>query len=229
MDKPTVSLAIETSCRAGGLVLAAGAQQHRAISFDASSRHATHLISHLAEMVRQAGLKPADIDEVYVSAGPGSFTGVRVGIAAVRTMAQAMPHLRCVAVPTPMAVAENTHDLAWENLAVILDARDGWIHASLFVRQEGLIEPVDGWAGLYRPEEFLAGAPRPLLLVGEGLAFHQLSAPGVSAADPSLHLPTAEAVWRVGNRLARAGRFTEYHDLLPIYTRSPHVTTPHRK
>ncbi len=228
MSDETVSIAIETSCRAGGLVLGIGDEQRHAVAFDASARHATRLVAHLAEMVRAAGLRPADVGELYVSAGPGSFTGLRVGITAARTMAQAIPHLRCVAVPTALAVAENARDLDWQHLAVVFDAREGAVHVSLFCRCGDSPAPANTTAGLWRPEKFLASAPRPLLLIGEGLAYHDMAAEGVTLADASLHLPTAEGVWCVGRRMARAGEFTDYHHLLPVYAREPHVTTPRR-
>jgi hypothetical protein len=62
---------------------------------------------------------------------------------------------------------------------------------------------------------------RPVLLTGEGLDYHDLAGEGVELAEPDVRLPTAEGVWRVGRRLAAAGEFTEYHHLLPIYTRRP--------
>ncbi len=221
-----VSIAIETSCRTGGLLLAIGDRREQEVCFDAAGRHTVQLLTHLAAMVKQTGLGPKDIDEVYVSTGPGSFTGLRVGITVARTLGQAIAHLKCVAVPTPAAVAENARELDWQHLAVVLDARQGCIHASVFDRRDGTIAPADLPAGLWRPQEFLAAAPRPLLLTGEGLDYHPMSAAGVSLAPPQLRLPTARGVWTVGWRLARAGQFTEYHHLLPIYVRAPHITGP---
>ncbi len=221
-----VCLAIETTCRAGGLLLAVGRQPPRIVHFDATARHTTALLTHLAKMVRQVNLRPQDLDYLYVSAGPGSFTGVRVGITVARTLAQAIAGLKCVAVPTPWAVAENARNLPWRHLAVVLDAREGRIHATLFARRDGRIEPVDSPGGLAQPGQFLAAAPRPLTLIGEGLAYHDMSGPDVSIAPAGLHLPTAEGVYAVGCRLAAAGQFTEYHRLLPVYTRPPHITRP---
>ena len=214
-----VSIAIETSCRAGGVALGCGGELCEAAAFDASREHATQLVVRLDEMLARRGLSAGDIRQAYVSAGPGSFTGLRVGITVVRTLAQAVAGLRCVAVPTAMAVAENARDLAWENLGVVMDAREDSIYAQLFTRRQGRI--VAAAARALSVEEFLASAPRPLMLMGEGLAYHCLAGPDIVIADPRLHLPTAEGVWRGGRRLAAAGEFTEYHRLLPIYTRRP--------
>ena len=204
--KDNLAIAIETSCGAGGVALGAGGLILDSAAFDASRGHATQLVVHLDEMLTRHGLSPRDLRQLYVSAGPGSFTGLRVGITVARTLAQAVAHLRCVAVPTALAVAEN--------------AREGIIYTQLFIRRQGPIVAA-GPARVLPVAEFLSSAPRPLLLTGEGLAYHHLTGPDIQIADPSLHLPTAEGVWRVGCRLAQAGEFTEYHRLLPIYTRKP--------
>jgi tRNA threonylcarbamoyladenosine biosynthesis protein TsaB len=221
-----VSIAIETSCRLGGVALGLDDRVVRAIAFDASSRHTTHLLTRLKQMVESAGLRPGDLNELYVSAGPGSFTGVRVGVTVARTLGQAVPNLRLVRVPTAEAVAENFRDADWRHLGVVLDAKEEWVHATLFARRGERIEP-EAPLGVARLAELLASAPRPLTLVGEGLFFRkpqELPMEGVSVPHPESlenHLPTAEGVWRVGRRMAREGQFTDFAHLLPIYARKP--------
>ena len=247
-EKPTVSIAIETSCRVGGAALGLGDELVRTITFDAAARHATQLVWQLRPLLADAGLKPADADELYVSAGPGSFTGLRVGITAARTLAQAIRNIRCVAVPTTLAIAQNAARRHWENLGVILDAGQGEIYAELFAREttsplpdrpmpdahgasaiSSGITPA-GPGRILSPKQFLAEAPRPLLLIGEGPARHELTAPGVTLGDPGeleLHLPNAKNVWRVGRGLAAAGQFTPQPELLPIYLRQAQAVRLH--
>jgi hypothetical protein len=96
-----------------------------------------------------------------------------------------------------------------------------------------------GEPGVLPLAEFLAAAPKPLLLTGEGLMYQKSAPvaeegdrhrfqtaksvsvpfPEVTLADPSIYYPSAEGVWTVGRRLAGEGAFTEYHRLLPIYAR----------
>jgi tRNA threonylcarbamoyladenosine biosynthesis protein TsaB len=214
------SIAIETSCREGGVALGRGGQLVKAVAFDASLRQAGQLVQRLDELLRGEGLRPGDLGEAYVSAGPGGFTGLRIGITAARTLAQALPGLRTVAVPTAEAVAENARDLTWDHLAVLLDYKEGEFHAALFTRGPHGPLPA-GAAELAAPESFFARAPRPLLVMGEAAQLAPIPSGGVSPAPGDIHLPRPEGVWRAGRRRAEAGEFTDPARLLPIYTRKP--------
>ena len=239
-----ISIAIETSCRHGGVALGIGERLADKIDFDAGARHATHLVVRLRELLGRHGLRATDVNEVYVSAGPGSFTGVRVGVTVARTLAQAVAGVRCVSVPSVQAVAQNAATLPWQHLGVILDAKDELVYAQLFGRaassdmgggQPWPPPPVPASEPAVLPlAEFLAAAPKPLLLTGEGLMYQKNGEKGdrhrfqttksepvpfFTVADPSIYYPTAEGVWTVGRRLAGEGAFTEYHRLLPIYAR----------
>jgi tRNA threonylcarbamoyl adenosine modification protein YeaZ len=222
VDRP-VSIAIETSCRLGGVALGVGEVLVSEVDFDAGSRHAAQLVSRLAGMLAGQSLRPAQLDEVYVSVGPGSFTGTRVAVTVGRMLAQTVPGLRVVAVPTTAAVAQAARELAWQRLGVILDAREGLIYAETFIRPGGPIV-ADGPKGVMTPREYLAAAGRPLALVGEGLTYHAMPDELVLAPhslDATPHLPSAGNVWRVGRQMAAAGLFTDYRRLEPIYCRKP--------
>jgi len=222
MDK-VVSIAMETSCRLGGVALGVGDKLIAEIGFDAGSRHAAQLVTRLADMLACHDLKPADVGEVYVSAGPGSFTGTRVAVTVARMLAQTIEGLRLVAVPTPAAVAEGARKLDWQRLGVILDARERLIYAATFARRGEDIDPVAP-EGVMTPAEYLDGAGSDVRLIGEGLAYHDMPPERILSADvldAPPHLPQAPDVWRVGRRLALAGQFTEYHRLEPVYCRKP--------
>jgi len=218
MHRPA-SIAIETSCRAGGVALGLSDALVGEIDFDTSARAAAQVVARLDELLATERLRPADLDEVYVSVGPGSFTGVRVGVTVARTLAQAAPHVRCVGVPTAHAVADNARDLPWDDLLVLLAAKNETAHATPFRRQGGRIVPAapPRVAGI---EELLADLGRGGTLSGEALGW--LDVPdGIEILDPAAWVPTAGGVWRVGRREAREGRFTDPAHLLPLYPRRP--------
>ncbi len=222
-SKKPVSIALETSCLTGGVALDCGDEIIAMHTFNASARHATVLLSHVDKLLKASSLRPRDIDEVYISVGPGSFTGLRVGVTVAKVLAQAVADMRCVAVPTTTVVAENAASLDWQKLAVVLDARENQIYTRCFSREDGKIIPSDEPV-IVTAEQFLAETAKPILLTGEGIRHHEQFSnlpPEVEVADEVLHLPKVENVWKVGKKMALAGEFTDYRELLPIYTRKP--------
>ncbi|NLF30662.1 MAG: tRNA (adenosine(37)-N6)-threonylcarbamoyltransferase complex dimerization subunit type 1 TsaB [Planctomycetes bacterium] len=216
-----ISVAIETTSRRGGVALGAGDRLVEALPFDAARRAATQVIVHLDDLLGRHGLAPAAIQELYLTAGPGSFTGTRIGVTVARTLARALPLVRCVAMPTPVVVAEAACGRAEiEHLAVVLDARQGRIYVTLFERADRRLRAA-GPPAVTTVDALLASTPRPLHVTGEGLGYHAVEGRGVIALDESLWLPTVANTWTVGRRLAAAGRFTDPADLAPIYMGKP--------
>jgi tRNA threonylcarbamoyladenosine biosynthesis protein TsaB len=214
-----VSIALETTCREGGVALGSGDELVTVLPFDAARRAATQVVARLDELMRSAGLRPVDIDEIYISCGPGSYTGTRVGVTAARTLVQAVG-CKCIGVPTVEAVAANVSADGIEHLAVVLDARRGLIYTARFQpAAEGWLQVTAGQTVM--PQVLLAEAPRPLHVVGEGLGYCPVEGPGVVAVDRALWLPTAQGVWAIGRRLSRRRQFTEPMQLRPIYTGLP--------
>jgi tRNA threonylcarbamoyladenosine biosynthesis protein TsaB len=217
-----ISIAIESSCRSGGIALGVGDTLVESLAFDASARQAAQLLSYVQVLLENHHYQPKEVRQVYVSAGPGSFTGLRLGITVARTMAQALG-VQCVSVPTLSVVAENAQEADWSSLAVVLDAKEGWVYTELFERKEGRISEVGG-PTVKPAAQFLAETPRPLLLIGEGLGYHELGGPEITIGEKSLWFPTVEKVWHVGRKMAKVGEFTDYRQILPIYTRKPEAT-----
>jgi len=215
-----VSIAIETSCRRGGVALGAGGALVESAAFRADRRHAVQLVAHMDGLLAAHGLAARDVAEVYVSVGPGSFTGLRVGVTVARTMAQVARGLRLVAVPTALAVADGAASLDCAHLAVVMDAKFGNVYAACFARRGGAIVP-DGEPAVLSAEVFAAQCPKPITLIGEGLGHHDLAGEGVTIGDESLWLPRPERVWAAGRRLAEDSQFVDPQQLRPLYLREP--------
>lgn len=214
-------MAIETSCRAGGVALGCDGVLLDSTGLGSSRQHAQRLLPAMRELLNAQGIAPSDLAQLYVSAGPGSFTGLRVGITAARTIAQQLPGLILQAVPTPQAIAENLAGESWEYLGVLLAAKQETVFGQCLGRSSDVPEPL-GEARVAPLADLLADWPRPLLLCGEGLGFcTPPEGSDVSIADESAWLPNVESVWTVGERLAAAGQSTPWNRLLPTYARRP--------
>lgn len=218
---------METSCRLGAVALGRGANLLATRSLGPTGRHAAELLAGLDELLQEHGLAPTEIGELYVSAGPGSFTGLRVGITVARTWAQFAPGLKTIAVPTPLAVAEQAAGHPWEHLGVLLAAkrvgRSGpTVHGTLVRRDAQGHVDLQGEARLAAPEALIADWPRPLVLTGEGVGYCDLpTTDDVAVLPEDMRMPTAEAVWRIGRRLAERGEFDPWAQLQPMYARRP--------
>jgi tRNA threonylcarbamoyladenosine biosynthesis protein TsaB len=217
------ALALETSGRTGSVALAEDGAVLREEQFSHGLRHAAGIVPIIDRLCRGQGWSPADVEEVYVSAGPGSFTGLRVGVTVAKTLAFATG-ARVVAVPTAEVLARNA-PAGWQNVVIVLDAKRDQIFTATFVNDgTGRPVPREG-ARLDSLAAVLSRVARPVHLVGEGIPCHQqfvpADDPGVVITPPELWQARAAAVAEIGYAMARWGEFTEADRLAPIYVRKP--------
>src|SRR5438876_11766099 len=131
-------LILETSGRAGFVALADGSQSLHVRRLDETRRHARDLAPAAAELLTRAGWKPRDVQAVVVGRGPGSYTGLRVGLMSAKTFAWAtgcaLVSLETFAVLAAQVPAEVAR------LAVLADAQQDRVYAQEFERRgSGLV------------------------------------------------------------------------------------------
>src|SRR5687767_2083935 len=112
------ALAIETSGRTGSIALAHDGQILEEQTFPHGLQHAAEILPALDRLTAAQHWKPTDLQELYVSAGPGSFTGLRIGITLAKTLAFATG-VKLVAVPTVNVLAQNAPPES-RNLIIVL-------------------------------------------------------------------------------------------------------------
>jgi tRNA threonylcarbamoyladenosine biosynthesis protein TsaB len=219
---PSRALALETSGRVGSVALAQDGQVVAEEQFPHGLKHAAGLVPMIDRLCAARGWAPADLREVYVSAGPGSFTGLRVGITVAKTLAFATG-ASVVAVPTTDVLARNAPP-GWRNLVIVLDAKREQVFTATYANEGGepvLREP----ARLDSLAQVLARVPRPVHLLGEGIPYHRKYVPPEDASvvmtPEDNWRPRAAAVAEVGSGMARLGRITDPMALTPIYIRRP--------
>lgn len=220
MGHQAFNMAIETSGRGGSVALGRGGELIRAVRLPEPRRHRLDLMPVIDELCSGQGVSPRDIGEIYVSIGPGSFTGLRIGVTTAKMLARVIGS-RIVAVPTLHVVAQNAPAEAAPCLAVCLSLKHTTMCHGLF-RHDG-----SQWIAQREPElttltELLAAAPRPLALLGDPLGdVPPLLDDQVTILPSLLALPRAEALWRLGRQAAQRGEFTNPLELLPLYVREP--------
>lgn len=209
-------LILETSGRTTRVGLARENSIVRSEELDSGRRHARELVPTIDAMLTAESLRPADLTGVMVSHGPGSYTGLRVGLATAKSLAYAIGcQLR--AVDTFAAIAEQAPADA-KHVWVIADALQQHVYIQRFDRtssgwipfQELQIGPVDEW---------LNWLPAGVHVSGPGVAVYANSIPQSCILVPEADRDArVESVFAVGLRSPPLTR-TELFALEPLYLR----------
>jgi tRNA threonylcarbamoyladenosine biosynthesis protein TsaB len=130
-------LAVDTTTEYGSLALLRDDELVEEVLLYAPKGFAHVLYGHLAELLNRHSLKPADIDLFAAASGPGSFTGVRVGLTCVKGLAEAVGR-PAVGISNLQAIAScGTAPLR----AAVVDARRGEVYAAVYDAESRLVTP----------------------------------------------------------------------------------------
>lgn len=132
--------AFETSTTLGGVAIGEGNRLFGVERFDRPLAHGAELIPALDRLVRAAGWTPKDVARIAVDVGPGSFTGLRIGLAAAKTLALTLA-IPLVGVASYDVLARGFDH--GEPFAIVLDARRDLFHVRCYARG-GLEARADG-------------------------------------------------------------------------------------
>ena len=139
-ERPLI-LSIETATRAGSVALLRGAHLLAARQGDGHTAHSTILLRDIGDILREAEIGLREIDLFAAAAGPGSFTGLRIGLATVKSFAQTLMR-PCLGIPTLHAVAHGA-GVSKRTLA-LLPAGRGEVFAQLLsVNEDETVEALD--------------------------------------------------------------------------------------
>jgi tRNA threonylcarbamoyladenosine biosynthesis protein TsaB len=210
-----IILALDTTRAAGSCALADEHRLLREEASDGSQPPASRLPGDLASLLRLEGIGLPDVDVYAVAAGPGSFTGLRVGIATMQglAMASGKPLVGVSALDALHARANAERVAAW------IDAWRGEVFAALYEHGRQTTPPV-----VARPDELLEGlGAAPALFIGDGAAEYHgriRAALGGRAtfADP-VSPPLAGTIAQLAARTVLAGQRPPPHAIRPIYVR----------
>jgi tRNA threonylcarbamoyl adenosine modification protein YeaZ len=225
-------LAIETTGALGSFAVVDGTESRAVglvagIDRDIMGRHVESSVSMVSEVLAEASLRLHDLDGIAVSLGPGSFTGLRVGLGIAKGLCVGAG-LPLVGVPTLDCLARPLRDR--EGLIVTArDARRGEVYCALYRPAGESLERVTGYMSL-APGGLLSeiaaareGVAGPVTLVGDGIRtygdiFGEI--PGeVCLAPEALWNVKASVVGAIGIDLMSAGRTLDLDTAEPIYAR----------
>jgi tRNA threonylcarbamoyladenosine biosynthesis protein TsaB len=192
--------------------------------------HATHLLAMAGELLARAGVDWGALDRIAVGIGPGLFTGLRVGVATARGLAQSLS-LELVGVSSLRALAQAAAEHGHGHLLAVVDARRGEAFAAAYAAGAGsiseLVSPralapaqIEGVVAL---AERAAGESRERwLAVGDGaVRFRgelERAGLGVPADSSPLHLPDGATLCELAVAVPAGG---SYELVVPDYMRRP--------
>ena len=216
-------LALETSAVSASVALCddealiAQSFQHTGLT------HSATLMPMLEDLLKNAGHTLEQAELIAVAAGPGSFTGLRIGVAAAKGLAWAEGK--------PCAACSTLESMAWQVahvdglICAAMDARRQQVYAALFQSEGGTLTRLTEDQALSLDELACAAETykKPQLLVGDGahLCYNAVTERGmpVRMAPPHLRYQTAWGVARCALELARGGRLVDAARLVPDYHR----------
>ncbi len=205
--------------------------------------HATRLLEMARELLERAGTAWSGIDRIAVGVGPGTFTGLRVGVATARGLAQSLSaelvgvsSPRALALPALAAgtaeVAAGSDGGAHSAVLAVIDARRGEVFAAAYELGEGgapselaaprALPPQELSSVVAQAEEAVGGASRRWVAVGDGAVRFRghLESAGVGTPPDSspLHTVSAAAICELGVCASAAASLQE---VVPDYRRRP--------
>lgn len=212
-------LAFESSAKAASVALCRDGQLISQYSQCSGLTHSRTLLPMAEDMLKNAELTIADVDGFAVAHGPGSFTGIRIGVSAVKGLAWASDK-PCVGVSTLEALAWNGV-CAGSYVCPVMDARRSQVYNAIFEIKDG--RPVritpDRPIALSELAEDVRALGAPVLLLGDGAL---LAADYFSANGIAFTLAPENIRWQSAWGVAMAARdksFGSADELLPVYLR----------
>ncbi len=211
-------LAIETSWLKGSVAVLDGTEVIRRRDISRENAHGSRLAPAVLKVLKRASLTVQDLDLITVDHGPGSYTGLRVGVSFVKTLAYP-DRIPITAVPATDAIAADAPEKG-ERLFVIIDAEweevyearyrmtsDEWV-------REGEIRTAD-------PEKVADEADDRTLVLGNGLERYEscFDRQNVMIGDRDDWFPRAETVGRLGLKAYHEEETVEPVSLQPLYLR----------
>lgn len=216
-----ILLAIETATLFGGVALISDREVIAEYSLNVRATHAERLMPTIGSLLSEAGVPLKTLDGIAVSIGPGSFTGLRIGLSTAKGLCFANG-LPLVSVPTLEAMASS---LPYARFPVcsVLDARKKEVYAALYDLSEGTARPM--WSPRVIPlDNVLEELRGSTIFTGDGAGvFRERISEGLGKdayfVPTDVAHPSAAAVGRLGLSLLAQGHRADVFDIEPVYLR----------
>lgn len=219
-----LTLGIDSSASAASAAVVENGKLLGEFFVNTKQTHSQTLLPMVQGLLQTVGHSCNEVDLLAVSHGPGSFTGVRIGVACVKGIA--LPNdTPCVGVSTLEAIAYGGISVEGAVLCAVMDARCSQVYNALFQVEKGVLRRLtdDRALAIADLEKECRAYGEKLLLLGDGAALcHKtFEAWGAKLAPESIRFQRASSVALLGEQAAHQGSTVSASSLAPVYLRLP--------
>ena len=217
-------LALESSATACSAALSRDGELVAQSWQNSGLTHSRTLLPMVDSMLKNCEMTLEQVDVVAVAAGPGSFTGLRIGVATAKGLAWAEDK-DCAACSTLESMAWPLAHMEGHLIVCAMDARRKQVYNAVFEAEGDTIRRIspDRAISLAELGEELKNYKKPKIVVGDGaqLCYNTLNTeiPDLKLAPPALRMQSAVGVARAAEELAKNGQLVKGGALVPIYHR----------
>ena len=219
-----IILALESSATACSAALTKDGEIVSQAYENSGLTHSRTLLPMVSHVLESGGVSIGEVDVVAVAAGPGSFTGLRIGVATAKGIAWSA-NKDCAACSTLESMAWQVAHLKGKLIVCAMDARRKQVYNALFLAQGEYLERLtpDRAISLDELAEELRKYENSKILIGDGasLCYNTLTEQGITLelVPPHLRMQMAWGVARAAQEMAVGGELVKSHDLVPVYHR----------
>jgi tRNA threonylcarbamoyladenosine biosynthesis protein TsaB len=230
MDENSPILAVDTTTPSGSVALLKGSSLVAEVNQDSPATFSERLLPAIRFLLESNELGIQDIDGFAVAVGPGSFTGIRIGLSTVKSFAY--PSGKPIApVSTLVALARKIQHPQNRLICPLIDAKKNQVYAGLFESRAGSLRELIS-QGAYSPDDLLSRLPahRIIQFIGSGvgvcrpLLFQYLKD---KARFPRRTPYIAYEVGAIGYEMLRKSKGKNIHEIEPLYLRKSQAEEKH--
>ncbi len=209
---------IETSGSIGSVAVCDGDTIVGKKTFGKALSHGKEIVSSFKSIFDEIKWEPNDIDLIAVSIGPGSYTGLRIGVTCAKTLAYGLGR-PVIDVPTLDVLAENVKSDV-KNLCPVIDAKRKRVYACIYARNNNKNKNITD-SLIISPNKLVDILPESTLIFGDGVAPYKeiFAQKKVAIANEKLGVADAVNVARLGLKRYELGKRCEINSLVPLYLR----------
>jgi tRNA threonylcarbamoyladenosine biosynthesis protein TsaB len=217
-------LGIESSGLQGSIALLQDEQLRKEINLKDGMVHGKYLAPSIKKALQSCGWRIKSINLIAVDIGPGSYTGLRIGLATAKTLAYALD-IPLIGVSSLDVIAQNI-PVRYDHICPVLDARWLQVYAAIYARHDKIYQRSSDYLSI-TPEELMRQLPEGAFLFGNGINRYRniFTRADIKIGNPALAIPRAANVARLGRQAYLKGERADPFKLVPLYLRLTEAET----